>query len=198
MTPAQRATAARAASKIDTYVLMVARNTPNGTNDEFVPGSNDLAAAGAEPGKGFVYDARSPANKGTAKDAFQAVVNDLATCVYDVTPPTPRPTVGDTLSYTDPIDPAAPTVNLGFNAECNKEQVGAQGWGVDADKPNRLYLCKASCDAYRAVLRTAGLYAAQNLQPAIAVPIFSHKQGCSPIPGKTSAGSNPAPTPPSP
>jgi hypothetical protein len=196
MTAIQRAAAAHnAAKKIETYVLMLANSResddPNvpGSN-AFVPGSNELAVAG---GTERVFDARS--SKVVAQDAFQAVVNDLATCAYDVTGTTPRPKQGDILSYTDPIDPAAPTVNLAFNPTCSVEQSAGEGFGVDPVNASRVYFCKASCDKYRAVLRTAALYAAQNLQPAIPVPVFSHKQGCSPVPGKTSAGSNPPPAP---
>jgi hypothetical protein len=197
-TPAQLSTAARTrpTNKVDTYVLMLSRNLPNGKVDDFVPGSTELADAGeGKGGLGKFFDARS--SKVVAQDAFQAVVNDLATCVYDVVPPTPRPKAGDILSYTDPIDPAAPTVTLPFNAACDAEQKEGVGWGVDTTgaNPNRVYICKDSCGPYRNVLRTAALYGAQTLQPAIPVPIFSHKQGCSPIPGKTSAGSTPPPAP---
>lgn len=176
LTPAARAAAAATAeSKIQTYVLMLARDIGNPNPDvSFVPpGSNELAVAG---GTGHVYDARS--NKGPAQDAFQTVVNDLATCVYDVEPPLVRPDAESTLSYTDPIEPGAKTTTIGFNAACSTEQVDGQGFGLDAANPKRAYLCKATCEAYRNVLRTASLYAAQNGQSPIAVPVFSHKKGC--------------------
>jgi hypothetical protein len=172
-TPAQRAAAAKATNKIETYVLMLARDTQNMDPNVLVPGSNELAIAG---GTEHVYDARS--NKGPAQDAFQTVVNDLATCVYDVADAASRPKSGDTLSYSDPINPAAQTTTLAFNAACNAEAVAGTGFGVDPTNPNRVYLCKTSCDAYRNVLRTASLYAAQNSKPPIAVPVFAHKQGC--------------------
>jgi hypothetical protein len=41
-----------------------------------------------------------------------------------------------------------------------------------------MYLCKGSCDSYRGTLQNASLYAAQNGQPPIAVPVFAHKAGC--------------------
>jgi hypothetical protein len=170
----QRATAAKAQpNKVETYVLMLARNTQIIDPNVLVPGSNELAIAG---GTGHAYDARS--SKGAAQDAFQTVVNDLATCVYDVVPPATRPVAGDTLSYSDPINPAAQTTTLAFNAACSAEAVAGTGFGFDPTNPNRLYVCKASCDAYRNVLRNASLYAAQNSQPPIAVPMFAHKQGC--------------------
>jgi hypothetical protein len=183
-TPQQRAaTAATQTTKIQTYVLMLARDFPNGTNDTIPLGANELAASG---GTEHVYDAR--ASKGPAQDAFQRVINDLATCTYDAVPPQVRPDAQSTLSYTNPIDPSAKTASIGFNAACSSEQVDGTGFGLDPANPNRLYLCKASCEAYRDVLRTASLYAAQNGQSPIAVPVFAHKQGC-PVTASGGAGS---------
>ena len=173
-TPQMRASAAAAqANKIQTYVLMLARDTPNGDNAVLPTGANELAANG---GTVHVYDARE--SKSAAQDAFQTVVNDLATCVYDVSPPQTRPDADSTLSYTDPINPAAKTTKLAFNGACTTEQIDGEGFGVDATNTNRVYLCKASCEVYRNVLRTASLYAAQNGQSPIAVPVFSHLKGC--------------------
>lgn len=172
-TPAARGATAKTANNIETYVLLLARNTSIPDGSVPVPGANELAVAG---GTGGVYDART--NKGPAQDAFQAVVNDLATCVYDVEGATVRPQSGDMLSYTNPIDIAAKTTTIAFNAACNAEAVPGEGFGVDPMNPSRTYLCKSSCDAYRNVLHTASLYAAQYAQPPIAVPVFAHKQGC--------------------
>jgi hypothetical protein len=172
-TPAQRAATAHAASKIDTYVLMLARNLQVADVSVLPLGSAELAASG---GTIQAYDAR--ANKSPAQDAFQAVVNNLATCVYDVADAASRPVSGDTLSYTNPIDPSAKTQTLAFNGACSTEDVAGAGFGLDPVNSTRMYLCKASCDAYRDTLRNASLYAAQNGQPPIAVPVFSHKAGC--------------------
>jgi hypothetical protein len=172
-TPADRASAAKSVHNIETYVLLLARNTSIPDATVPVPGTNELAVAGATSG---AYDAR--ANKAPAQDAFQAVVNDLATCVYDVEGTTARPQSGDMLSYTNPIDIAAKTTTIAFNAACSAEGVAGEGFGVDPGNASRTYLCKSSCDAYRNVLHTASLYAAQYSQPAIAVPVFAHKQGC--------------------
>ena len=187
-TPAQRATTARSTSKIDTYVLMLARNLAVANPAAAVPGSTELAVAGGTPG---AYDAR--ASKAPAQDAFQSIVNDIATCVYDVADAATRPKAGDVLTYSDPIEPSAPTVSLPFNAACSTESVNGSGFGVDPLNDKRIFLCKASCDSYRQVLRLASLYAAQNLQPAIAVPMFSHKTGCEPKAGGKGAGGAPAP-----
>ncbi len=175
--------AASQANKIQTYVLMLARDTPLGDNAVIPPGANELASNG---GTVHVYDARE--SKSAAQDAFQTVVNDLATCVYDVSPPQSRPDADSTLSYTDPINPAAKTLKLAFNGACTTEQVDGEGFGLDATNPNRVFLCKASCEAYRNVLRTASLYAAQNGQSPIAVPVFSHLKGC-PVSAGGGAGS---------
>ncbi len=184
--PAARASAAALqANKIQTYVLMLARDTPNGDNAVIPTDANMLAANG---GTMHVYDARE--SKSAAQDAFQAVVNDLATCVYDVSPPQTHPDADSTLSYTDPgpINPAAKTTKLAFNGACTTEQIDGEGFGLDAANTNRVYLCKASCEAYRTVLRTASLYAAQYGQSPIAVPVFTHLKGC-PVTAGGGAGS---------
>jgi hypothetical protein len=191
-TPAQRAAAAAVlpVHPVQTYVLMLARDIGNPNPDvSFVPpGSNELAVAG---GTGHVYDARS--NKGPAQDAFQQVVNDLATCTYDTSAGQTRPGDQSTLSYTNPIDPTAKTVAIKFNAACNTEAVAGEGFGPDPTNPNRAYLCKKTCDDYRDVLRTASLYAAQNGQSPIAVPVFAHKPGCTIADKAGGAGSPPTP-----
>jgi hypothetical protein len=163
--------------------LMLARNLQVVDPSAPVAGSSELAVAGGTPG---AYDARS--SKSPAQDAFQSIVNDLATCVYDVADAATRPQAGNVLSYSDPIDPTAPTVSLPFNAACSTEAVNGEGFGLDPVNNKRIYLCKTSCDAYRGVLRNASLYAAQNLQPAIAVPMFSHAAGCEPTPGGKGTG----------
>jgi hypothetical protein len=184
LTPAARASVARPANKVDTYVLMLARDPSVVDASLPVPGANDVAANG---GTTAAFDARQ--SKAAAQTAFQTIVNDLATCVYDVTDAALRPKTGHVLSYTDPIDPGAKTVSLPFNAGCTTEAAAGAGFGVDPTNDKRVFLCKDSCDAYRAVLRNASLYAAQNLKPAIAVPMFSHKAGCEPLPGGKGAGS---------
>jgi hypothetical protein len=75
-----------------------------------------------------------------------------------------------------------------YNAACNAEGVAGTGFGLDPSNPERVYLCKASCDTYRNVLRTASFYAAQYSQPPIAVPVFAHKAGCV-VPETGGAGS---------
>lgn len=184
-TPQALAATAKATKNISTYVLMLARNIQVADPATPVPGANELATAG---GTGGAYDART--SKANAQDAFQNIVNDIATCVYDAASAQSRPAGGDVLSYTDAIDPAAPTVTIPFNAACNAEAVPGVGFGLDPVNPNRLYFCQASCTAYRNVLTNASKYAALVSQPPIAIPVFAHKAECSPAPGKTSAGSN--------
>ena len=162
----------RRANKIQTYVLMLARDTADRRRVACPPGSNELAVMPAA--REHVYDARS--NKGPAQDAFQTVVNDLATCVYDVIPPRPVRMPTSTLSYSDPIDPPRRrrrSPSTGRAARSGRRR----GLRPRRTNPNRVYLCKASCEAYRDVLRKASLYAAQNGQSPIAVPVFSHKAG---------------------
>jgi hypothetical protein len=172
-TPADLAGAAHTANKIDTYVLTLVSDASN-VGGPIPAGGPEIAAAG---GTNYTDSRTSPA---PGQQLFQSIVNDLATCVYDVADAAARPKDGDILSYTDPIDPAAPTTALTFNAACSTEGAAGTGFGVDPVNTTRAYLCKDSCDAYRNVLRTASLYAAQNSQPPIAVPVFAHKQGCGP------------------
>jgi hypothetical protein len=70
---------------------------------------------------------------------------------------------------------------------------GGAGFGLDPTDPRRVYLCKASCDAYRNVLRDASRYAALTFQSAIAVPVFAHKPGCQPKGDGTGTGATPKP-----
>ena len=189
-TPQQRATAALAqTNKVQTYVLILARDVddpapPADSAPVVIPdGAQTLAEAG---GTGRVYDARK--SKATAQDSFQAVVNDLATCVYDVVEAQTRPDAQSTLSYTNPIDSTAKTTSIAFNGNCTTEQVDGVGFGADPVNPTRIYLCRKTCDDYRDVLRTASLYAAQNGQSPIAVPVFAHKPSC-PVPAGGGAGS---------
>lgn len=182
-TPAQLAGQARAAHDIETYALLLARDNQL-PPEQFLPGSNELVVEG---GTGFLYDARK--DKAPAQDALQRVINDLATCIYDVESADARPKSEDSLSYSDPVTYS--TVVIPFDASCNGQGTGGSGWGLDASNPKRLFVCGTSCDDYRAVLRKAALYAQLTQQPATAVPIFAHAKGC----GPTTAGPQPENSP---
>lgn len=172
-TPAVLAGTAHTDKKIDTYVVLLARDNTLPA-ETVLPGLSELAAQGGTDG---AYDARK--DKTIAQDAFQRIVNDLATCAYEVSTASDRPVAGDVLGYSNPINPA--TVAVPFDTACTSQNgAGSNGWGLDPSNDKRLYLCGSACSDYRNTVRTAALYAAQTLQPAIAVPIFANKKDCVP------------------
>lgn len=183
-TPVDRATQAATAAteRVQTYVIMLARDTDPGAPPDPLPEANALAVAGGTPG---AYDGRKPEDKARGFEAFQQIVKDLATCVYDVPAPLPQ---GAVLTYTDPVAFPARTVAVRFDAACNAEGAAANGWGVDQADPRRVRICGAACEDYRTVLRNSAAYAAQYLQSAPPVPIFAHKAECAPAEGSLTFG----------
>lgn len=187
--PAAAAAAAKALG-VETYVTLLARDpdvagsTAGAPLPLDVPSANDVAAAGSPSTAATplaAYDARAAANKGRAQEAFRQVVEDLATCAYDVPGALGD---GDELSYSDPIGlqntlyvvkPAAP-------GTCTSAAGTGDGWGVDATTPTRIRICGQSCTTYREVLKRAAAWGLSYRQPALAVPVFSHKKGCAPAP----------------
>ncbi|MBS2015534.1 MAG: hypothetical protein JST00_21790 [Deltaproteobacteria bacterium] len=179
-TPATLAGNARTnARSVSTYVVALARRPSEDVN-ALAPLPAEAAQI-ASLGSGTIpYDART--NKSAGADGFRKVVEELATCAYDVDT---APADTDTLSYSDPLKTALPgttpaPVAIPFNAGCNSDTATAPGWGRDAANPKRVRICGAPCSAYRDVLKNAAGYAALYKQPAIAVPVFIHKQGCGP------------------
>lgn len=179
---AARAAAALAGSNVETYVLMLARDLQL-PNDVPLPGSYELAIAG---GTETAYDAR--AAKSEAQRAFQNIVNDIATCVYDVASASARPTAGDALSYSDPVNNVNQVVP--YDAACTSASASASGWGLDPSNDKRIFVCGDACTTFRNTLSTAAQYAALNLQPNYAIPMFAHKPGCAPLAGVHGAGTN--------
>lgn len=193
--PADAATAAKALG-VDSYVIMLARDPDvAGSSAEVplpavVPGADAVALAGspaAAPTPLGAYDARAAANKGRAQDAFRQVVEDLATCAYDVIPPALPLGADDVLSYSDPvaIPPAQATtytIPPAAAGTCTKAGDSGNGWGVDALTPTRIRICGAKCDEYKSALKKASAWSLQYKEPALAVPVFSHKKACAPKP----------------
>ena len=142
---------------------MLSRDTevPGSTVDmplpTVVPGADAVALAGSPataPSPLGAYDARLPANKGRAQDAFRQIVEDLATCAYDVVPPALPLGADDVLSYSDPvaIPPAQAvtyTIPPAAAGTCTKAGDTGNGWGVDAATPTRIRICGAKCDEYK-------------------------------------------------
>lgn len=183
-TPATLAGNARSnASSVNTYVASLARRPSEDINNlPLLPAeAAQLAAQGADASSpGIPYDARK--DKKAGLDAFRKVVEDLATCAYDVDT---APLDTDKLSYSDPLSLAQPgeapkVATIAFNAACNSNTATAPGWGRDATNPKRVRVCGEPCTKYREVLKNAAGYAALYKQPALAVPVFIHKQGCEP------------------
>ena len=192
--PAASAAAAKAIG-VDTYVVMLSRDTEvAGSTAEaplpaIVPGADAVAIAGSPataPSPLGAYDARAPASKGRAQDAFRQIVEDLATCAYDV-PATAALGADDVLSYSDPvaIPPAQPvtyTIPPAAAGTCTKAGDTGNGWGVDAATPTRIRICGAKCDEYKSALKKASAWSLQYKEPALAVPVFAHKKACAPTP----------------
>jgi len=178
--PANAALSARGVG-VSTYVVMLTRDQNGGGTADApppVPGANELGLAGSGNVHG-VFDARTRAAKtsGVAQNALRTIVNELATCVYDVGGAPPA--AGDVLTYSDPV--AVPPQKTFFSiapvAGCITGTENVDGYTVTG---NRLRVCGKSCSDYRDILRKAALYNNQYTQPAGAVPMFSHKAGCEP------------------
>jgi len=192
--PAAAAAAAKAIG-VDTYVVMLSRDTevPGSTVEMplpvVVPGADAVALAGSPataPSPLGAYDARLTGNKGRAQDAFRQIVEDLATCAYDL-PTGVALGVDDVLSYSDPvaIPPAQVTtytIPPAAAGTCTKAGDTGSGWGVDATTPSRIRICGAKCDEYKSALKKASAWSLQYKEPALAVPVFSHKKACAPKP----------------
>jgi hypothetical protein len=193
--PAAAAAGAKALG-VDTYVVMLARDTEVlGSTVEaplpvVVPGADAVAVAGSPataPSPLGAYDARLTGNKGRAQDAFRQIVEDLATCAYDVVPPAVALGADDVLSYSDPvaIPPAQATtytIPPAAAGTCTKAGDTGNGWGVDATTPSRIRICGAKCAEYKSALKKASAWSLQYKEPALAVPVFSHKKTCAPTP----------------
>ncbi|MBX3185902.1 MAG: hypothetical protein KF819_02760 [Labilithrix sp.] len=170
--------------RIDTYVGMFARQESEDLeNLPPQPIADQMATAGSPlPALPRAFDARK--EKAEGQNAFRRILDDLATCVYDVDT---VPENSDVLAYSDPIavtPPQESVYKITRDANCTTEAsaAAANGWGVDASDPaqRRVRVCGQACDNYREILKKAAAYGLQYNQKAIAVPIFSHKAGCAP------------------
>jgi hypothetical protein len=151
-------------AKIKTYVMQVVRVGRDGSEEKQASAQALATAGGTEPS---AYKTTETQVK------FQELVNDLATCVYDVeTAAAPGST--DTVSFANPLT-MEPT-KLGFKAECSDEGRGTEGWGsAVVDGKTRIYLCKDSCTKYRDVAKQAATFAVTFGQPSIPVPVYAHR-----------------------
>jgi hypothetical protein len=190
-TPIEQATAARTTptdplKPINTYVIQLVKTDPtkrldvqppDPEADVLDPNLFALATAGstAPPNP----DARGA--KKNAKDAFQQVINSLATCVYDVPNDSKAPQPEDTVSFSNPL--FGTTVKVPPNAGCTGEGVPGNGWGYGTPpsaSTKRIFLCNDACTSYRNTLAQASDFSLLYQQPPIPVPIFAHKKACEP------------------
>ena len=185
-TPAQLAAAALTSpTPTKTFVALLARDTTDGHPDP-LPDAIALAVAGSstDPAKQIgPFDARG-GNQAAASNAFRAIVEDLATCVYDV--PTTQVADSKFLAYQDPLNPLpAGKKSIAFDAGCNEanaDNAAVSGWGrgqVIGGK-TRLFLCGDACGGYRTVRQNAANQAALYLQTPPGVPMFYYDAGCAP------------------
>lgn len=164
--------AAAKAEGIATYTVLLGKEQ---TPDPAVAGqAQALALAGAPDGvKGRTYDARN--DGAVAAEAFQALVNDLSTCVYDAPAPvSDSVTPAARLQFVHPL--TGEVTSVAHDAACSSETAKASGWGFDGA---RIRVCGASCTKLRDTVNAAALYSAQQGHAALAVPVFA-VTGCAP------------------
>lgn len=167
--PAQMAQQAKTGTpSVDTHAILLAQ-PPAGVDP------NTVAVEASAVGVSGFADGRG-GRKEDAKNAFQNIVESLATCAYDV-PTGATIADGDVLSYNDPISgvvrtiPNAPT--------CTSETGAGSGWGRSG---NRIFICGAACADYRTTLKNAAFTNAIFGKPSPAMPVFAHKAACAPKP----------------
>lgn len=158
---------------INTYAVVLGKE--DAPDAEVAGRGQGIAVAGAPAGPTpQVFDARTDNAQGAI--AFQRIVNDLATCVYDA-PATGLPATTSQVRYANPLTGEAKIV--AHNAGCvNEGSTTASGWGIDN---GRIRLCGVACDELRATLAQSALFSAQQQKAAAAVPIFS-TENCSGTP----------------
>ncbi len=161
MAVAEAAAAFGAASPADrsyTYVVMLG----NGAGTQDATNAQAIATAGGPAGATQFFDARTNAAAGAA--AFNAVVSDLGSCLYE------KPAnidVGAVISYTDPL--TFQSTNVAFSTACNEAaQNTATGWNIDA---GRVRICGKACTDLRTVLSNAANFALSMSLPAPNIPV---------------------------
>lgn len=152
---------------VNTYAVVLGKE--DAPDPDVAGRGQGIAVAGGPPGAApQVFDARNDNAQGAI--AFQRIVNDLATCVYDA-PSNEQLPPGAQIRYANPLTGEAKVI--AHNAGCvNEASSSASGWGLDN---GRIRLCGVACDELRATLAQNALFAAQLQKTPSAVPIFSAK-----------------------
>ncbi|MFO0735062.1 MAG: hypothetical protein U0270_04250 [Labilithrix sp.] len=151
------------------------------TNDQ---GDNEAAHTLADLGSPhdkdnkipYQYNAVTPEDK---KGALQAVINYLATCLYDVPVNVANqkvaPAADSKLSYANPL--TAQEVRVEHVDACSGDKAG---WTVDTtDAANpRVRICGSACTDYQRVLSDTSTFTLLYGQPAIPVPLYVSSKAC--------------------
>jgi len=178
MTPSALATAARTADPskpIFTYALQVL-NTKENPGD----GSAALLAQAGSPlnAKGEITYIPIPDTTENKKNAFQEVINRLATCSYDMDA-ADAPATDAQLNYADPL--TSTEVKIPFNAACVSDSSNSGGWGFDAAAPagkKRIVVCGDDCTTYQKKLSAASSFTLLYGQPGLPVPMYVTPKAC--------------------
>jgi len=166
-----RASAAKlSASKIQTYTFDFA-SADNDTQAQI--DASALAVAGGSPDN--YADARKDAL--AAKETFQKVVDQLATCAYD-NEPSLKDGV-DKLGYNNPVSGQFVGIDAAPVGSCPTGQESVNGWGRSPDGKH-IFLCGKACTDYRQTLRDASLITNAYGKPNPAMPMFGWAAACAP------------------
>jgi hypothetical protein len=167
--PAQMAADAKSGTpSIDTHAILLALTTGGEDPNQVAVDASAVGVSGFADGRGD--------KKEDAKNAFQSIVESVATCVYDV-PGGGALAEGDVLAYSDPISAVVRTIP--HAPTCTGEGAPGNGWGIGG---GRVFVCGAACTDYRTTLKNASFVNALFGKPSPAMPVFAHKAACAPKP----------------
>ena len=131
-----------------------------------------IAAAGTPLVNGAVNYQFNATKITDKKDALQKVINNLATCLYDVNAAL-DPTM--TLSYANPL--TATEVDIAHVDACNGD---AKGWTADTSDAAhpRVKLCGGACTDYQKVLSDTSTFTLLYSQSNEPVPLYAVTSAC--------------------
>jgi hypothetical protein len=106
------------------------------------------------------------------KDVLQKIINNLATCLYDVAAPL-DPTM--TLAYANPL--LATEVDIHHVDACNRDTPGWTADSSDAAHP-RVKVCGSACTDYQKVLSDTSTFTLLYNQVSEPVPLYAVTNAC--------------------
>lgn len=145
--------------------------------------SGNMALAGAPNlvGGNVPYEYDVPKDAAKKKAVLQAIINNLATCLYDVAADSTTgygaPPDTATLSYADPLTAVEKKIeHLPAGATC----ATGSGWTLDTSDPShpRVQVCGQACTDYQTVLGNASSFTILYHQAALPVPLYSNTAEC--------------------